>query len=89
MGIHLTITESVSPFAVGKYEGPSIEVYFYMANRNREIILSNYYKEMSNFMDEVDILESVNLESNQDFDDQKKKNYEVLSFSNTDNFFED
>lgn len=26
-GVYLTITESVSPYAVGKYNGPDIEIY--------------------------------------------------------------
>lgn len=56
-GVYLTITESVSPFAVGKYEGPSFEVYFYKAYWNRRKILDDYKKEVLYFMDEADVLE--------------------------------
>lgn len=34
-GMHLVITDSVSPFAVGKFTGPLIEIYYKKNEQNR------------------------------------------------------
>lgn len=65
-GVYLAITESVAPFAVGKYEGPSIEV-LYKSEWNRKNILENYKKEIMKFLDEEDILENEYYNNNQNW----------------------
>ncbi|KAG5898207.1 hypothetical protein JTB14_005587 [Gonioctena quinquepunctata] len=57
-GVHLVITESVSPYAVGKYEGPSIEIYL-KSDSHRIDILQKYRDEVLEFIDEDDLLESL------------------------------
>lgn len=57
-GMYLVITESVAPYAVGIYEGPSIEV-LYKSEWNRIYVLENCKKEVLNFIDVDDILENV------------------------------
>lgn len=58
LGVYLSITESVAPFAVGIYEGPNIEVYL-KSELNRKTILEKYRKQIMEFMDEDDILENI------------------------------
>nr|XP_023024633.1 inactive pancreatic lipase-related protein 1-like [Leptinotarsa decemlineata] len=57
-GVHLVITESVSPYAVGKYDGPSIEIYL-KSNLYRKDILKKYRRELLEFIDEDDLVESL------------------------------
>lgn len=58
MGIYLSITESVAPFAVGIYEGPNIEVYL-KSELYRKDVLEKYRKQILDYMDEDDILEHI------------------------------
>lgn len=57
-GVHLVITDSVEPFAVGKYTGPSIEIYVKSENDRLEI-LNKYRAEISNHIDEDDLIEAL------------------------------
>ncbi|RZC34100.1 uncharacterized protein BDFB_009704, partial [Asbolus verrucosus] len=61
-GVHLVITDSVSPFAVGKFTGPAIEILI-KSEQNRIDLLSKYKKEIMNFIDEDDVIESLYLHS--------------------------
>lgn len=57
-GVHLVITDSVSPFAVGKFTGPAIEI-FVKSERIRMDILEKYKKEVVNFIDEDDVIDTL------------------------------
>ncbi|CAG9864880.1 unnamed protein product [Phyllotreta striolata] len=57
-GVYLVITESVSPFAVGKYEGPSVEI-FKSTEQYRRKVLDMYRKRMVGFVDEYDLFEQL------------------------------
>lgn len=57
-GVYLVITDSVEPFAVGKYTGPSIEIYVKSENDRLEI-LNKYRAEISNHIDEDDLIEAL------------------------------
>lgn len=50
-GVHLVITESVAPFAIGKYTGPAIEIYL-RANAQRKDVLKKYKRTIENFLQE-------------------------------------
>lgn len=73
-GTYLVITESVSPFAVGKYTGPAIEIFLKMSEKNRVAVLNNYNKQIMEYveddlkMDERNKHEIMN-QLNQDFAD--------------------
>lgn len=58
-GVHLVITDSVSPFAVGKYTGPLVEIYVRNVEPRPVIDEEKYWKEMSNFYDMDDLSESL------------------------------
>lgn len=64
-GVHLVITDSVSPFAVGKYSGPAVEI-FYVRNVNPNPVIDpeKYKKEISDYYDMDDLSESL---ANSDF----------------------
>lgn len=88
-GVYLTITESVSPFAVGKFEGPSIEVLLYRSELNRRTILDKYREEVMDFIDEDDFIE------NSYYIQKLERRYETYftsktkHVSNADNIIED
>lgn len=58
-GVHLVITDSVSPFAVGKYTGPLVEIYVRNINPQSVIDPEKYRKEISEFYDMDDLSESL------------------------------
>lgn len=49
-GVHLVITESVSPYAIGKYTGPTIEII--KLDQKRSTVLSDYAKTMDTYLDD-------------------------------------
>ncbi|CAH1170534.1 unnamed protein product, partial [Phaedon cochleariae] len=57
-GMYLVITESVPPYAVGRYEGSNVEIYF-KSNQDRLAILKNYKEEVSKFFDVDDLIDRV------------------------------
>lgn len=56
-GVHLVITDSVSPFAVGKYTGPLVEIF--VRNNQAEAVVDpeEYRKEMNELYDMDDFSE--------------------------------
>lgn len=48
-GLHLVITESVAPFAIGKYTGPAIEILL-RSNSQRVDALRKYKRTMEDFL---------------------------------------
>lgn len=58
-GVHLVITDSVSPFAVGKYTGPLIEIFIRNIQLNPLIDTEKYRKEVSEFYDIDDYSENL------------------------------
>lgn len=58
-GVHLVITESVAPYAVGKYTGPDIEILFKKTENSRGEIWRRYRKEVMAMMDEEDVLQAL------------------------------
>ncbi|XP_057670438.1 lipase member H-A-like [Diorhabda carinulata] len=57
-GVYLVITESVSPFAVGKYEGPSVEI-LKQFEAHRMAILDKYKNIVIGYVDEDDLLDQL------------------------------
>ena len=57
-GVHLVITDSVSPFAVGKFTGPAIEIYL-KSEKHRLNILRKYRKQVMSYIDEDDVVEAL------------------------------
>lgn len=57
-GVHLVITDSVSPFAVGKFTGPAIEILI-KSERYRQAILEKFKKEVESIVDEDDVIDSL------------------------------
>lgn len=60
-GVHLVITESVAPFAVGKYTGPEIEIFFRKSELSRSQIWNKYHKQVMAMMDGDDLLQTIQL----------------------------
>lgn len=54
-GMHLVITGSISPYALGKYTGPLIEIYFRKAERNRISDLHRFEADVNGWVDEDDL----------------------------------
>jgi pancreatic lipase-related protein 2 len=76
-GVHLVITDSVSPFAVGKFTGPAIEI-FVKSERHRADILAKYKKEIMSFIDEDDVIDSLYQHSQLNNKVRKRKIYKNL-----------
>lgn len=59
-GVHLVITDSVSPFAVGKYTGPLVEIYYTRSGAQPTVdYLEQNKKEVSEFYDLDDLPEGM------------------------------
>lgn len=86
-GVYLTITESVAPFAVGIYEGPSIEILLYKSEWSRRNILEKYKKEILNFIDEDDVLENIYY-TNKVGNVQSEMTDEIFLLSNNENIID-
>lgn len=61
-GMHLVITGSVSPFAVGKFTGPAIEIFKNTTEEQRKEMFRQYihkYKEevTEEFIDDEDLID--------------------------------
>ncbi|XP_015838834.2 lipase member H-A [Tribolium castaneum] len=76
-GVHLVITDSVSPFAVGKFTGPAIEI-FVKSELIRRDILEKYKKDVENFIDEDDVVESLYEHSRLKNEHSKKKSENII-----------
>lgn len=87
LGVYLSITESVAPFAVGKYEGPNIEVYL-KSELNRKTILEKYRKQIMEFMDEDDIMENIYYTEGPESKFHKDLFDVIVPYSSTDNIID-
>lgn len=58
VGVHLVITDSVTPFAVGKFTGPAIDI-FVKSEQARVDIMEKYRREVANFYDEDDLVDEL------------------------------
>lgn len=58
-GVHLVITDSVSPFAVGKYTGPLVEIFVRNVEHDPMVDVEKYRKEVSEFFDMDDLSEDL------------------------------
>lgn len=85
-GVYLTITESVAPFAAGKYVGPSIEIIIYKSDWNRKNILTEYKNEILNYVGD-DIFD-VTSENNEALNFQQYFLDKLFSASNVENIVE-
>lgn len=54
-GLYLVITSSVSPYALGKYTGPLIEIYFRKAERDRLRDFEKYQQYVGGWVDVDDL----------------------------------
>lgn len=73
----MVITDSVSPFAVGKFTGPAIEI-FVKSERHRADIVAKYKKEIMSFIDEDDVIDSLYQHSQLNNKIRKRKIYKNL-----------
>ncbi|XP_072380345.1 uncharacterized protein [Diabrotica undecimpunctata] len=63
LGVHLVITESVSPFAVGKYDGPSVEILKNYETQRLQVL--NKYKDyVVGYVYEDELLEQLSYPEN-------------------------
>lgn len=58
-GVHLVITDSVSPFAVGKYTGPLVEIFVRNSEQYPTPDTEMYRKEVNDFFDFDDLSENL------------------------------
>lgn len=65
-GVYLVITESVSPYAIGKYDGPSVEI-FKIFEKYRTDVLNRYRKYVVGYVDEYELFEQLNDGDNKKF----------------------
>ncbi|XP_018564368.1 uncharacterized protein LOC108905824 [Anoplophora glabripennis] len=82
-GVYLVITESVSPYAVGKYDGPAIEILL-KSDRDRSKILNKYKKEILEYIDEEYVIEQLYKKQEKDVRINSKLAEDVLLYDVTD-----
>lgn len=84
--MYLVITESVAPYAVGKYDGPAIEI-FLKSNRDRSKILNKYKKEVMDYIDDEEyVIEKLTQKKDAKVKMNAKLADEVLLYDVTDVF---
>ncbi|CAH0555101.1 unnamed protein product, partial [Brassicogethes aeneus] len=54
-GMYLVLTESVSPFAVGKYVGPLVEILKKISEKDRKELLNKYQKKIIEFIEDDEL----------------------------------
>lgn len=82
--MYLVITESVAPYAVGKYDGPAIEILL-KSNNDRTKILNKYKKEVLDYIDDEEyVLEKISQKKDADVQMNAKLADEVLVYDVTD-----
>ncbi|KAJ8935334.1 hypothetical protein NQ318_016627 [Aromia moschata] len=57
-GVYLVITESVAPYAIGKYDGPEIEILL-KSEKDRTDIIDKYKKQVIQYLDEDSLVEQL------------------------------